>query len=542
MLNRLRQQLLDFWGRQTRGQRLLLITLVAAGAIAIGLFTAWASTPTYAVAFSGLSEADAGQIVEKLAADDIPYKVDRNSTILVPSDQVYEVRLAMARQGLPQGGTVGFELFSGTTLGMTEFTQRVNYQRALEGELERTIGSLQAVQAVRVHIVAPEKALLASEQSPTTASVTLHLKPGASLDAAQVRAITHLVASSVEGLKPENVVVLDVEGNLLAGGADGPGSAASASDSRRAAEAAYAAQIQSRVRNLLDNVLGPNKSVVQASVAMDWSQKDVTTQGFDPAGTIRSSQTITETFVGDAGAVGGIPGAAANLPDLSASKTITDTQTSQYQRLENTTNYEITQVESHEVVAPGRVERISLSVLVDGVTDTQQLTSLRAAVVAAAGIDETRGDTLAVESLAFDRTYYAQQTAEMKQASQTDLYFKIGTGVGALLLLAALLWYVQRLLANLRLASAEIWTPIQEPAAQAALAAPARAGLQPPAAGSAVAAAAQVRARLPAATARRPTAEDEQLQRAVVRIAEQDPSTVTEIIHLWLKEDEAKHV
>jgi flagellar M-ring protein FliF len=202
MFNQLLQQFNRFWGQQSGTQRLVFILIVALALVLIPLFFVWASTPSYEVAFSGLTEEDAGQIVEQLSANNIPYKLRGVGTILVPSNQVYEVRLMMARQGLPSSGSVGFEIFSGNTLGMTEFSQRVNYQQAIEGELERTIGSLNAVQAVRVHIVIPEKTLLTSEQSPATASVTIMEKPWMSLDAAQVREITHLVASSVEGLRP----------------------------------------------------------------------------------------------------------------------------------------------------------------------------------------------------------------------------------------------------------------------------------------------------------------------------------------------------
>ena len=199
----LQQQLGSFWTRQSNSQKITLVVLLVAVAVLVPLFINWATQPTYAVAFSGMSETDAGQVVDKLTASNIPYQLNGTGTILVPQNMVYEVRLQMAKEGLPSSGTVGMEVFSGSTLGMTEFSQKVNYQRALEGELERTIGSLASIQTVRVHIVTPEKTLIVSEQSPTTASVMVSLKPGKSLDQSQVQSITHLVASSIEGLKPE---------------------------------------------------------------------------------------------------------------------------------------------------------------------------------------------------------------------------------------------------------------------------------------------------------------------------------------------------
>ncbi|NMB90645.1 MAG: flagellar M-ring protein FliF, partial [Chloroflexi bacterium] len=424
MLASLQQQLGTFWQHQSRAQRITLMTLGLAAAVLIPLFIVWATQPTYSVAFTGLSEEDAGQIIEQLDASQIAYQLRDSGTILVSSDQVYEVRLRMAREGLPKSGSVGFdELFSGNTLGMTEFTQRVNYQRALEGELERTIGSLKAVNAVRVHIVTPEKTLLSGEQAPTTASVTIQPNTGMSLDAASVQSITHLVASSIEGLQPENVVVVDTDGNMLASGntnGEATGSLAQ-SDGQRTAEAAAAGEIRQKVQNILDSVLGPNRSVVQANVIMDWTQREITSQTFDPTpAAIRSSQKSSETYTTNGDAISGVPGAASNLPTPVA----TDMAGSAgyYQSTDETLNYELSQVQTHEVETPGKIERISLSVLVDGIEDAQQLDIIKTAVAAAAGIDETRGDTLAVETLAFDRSYYETQAADLADSQQTDLY------------------------------------------------------------------------------------------------------------------------
>jgi flagellar M-ring protein FliF len=461
---------------------------------------------------------------------------------------VYEVRLSMARQGLPQGGNVGYELFSGSTLGMTDFTQRVNYQRALEGELERTIGSLRSVEAVRVHIVTPEKTLLADDQAPATASVTLSLRADQPLDAGQIRSITHLVASAVEGLSPENVVVVDVEGNLLANGSTSePGAPGEVTDSRRAAEAAFATAIETKVRNLLDLVLGPNMAAVKANVVVDWTQRDITSQTYEPMGTLRSSQTLTETYTGDAAGVAGIPGAASNLPPLAAGEAVTDTETGAlYLRQEITTNYEVSEQQSHEVVAPGQLERLSLSVLVDStiVSTTEQLETLRTVIAAAAGIDVDRGDVLAVETMSFERSYLEVQAAEMEESAQMDLYIQIGVGVAIALALLVLLWYVQRLLSNLRLASTEAWTPVFMPAGAleqaTANAAPALAAAAPAPAVPALTAAPPpmplpmpIELPKPAGT----SPEEEALQRAVSTLAEENPVTIAEVIHMWLSEE-----
>lgn len=576
-MNKLREQLSKFWSSQSQGQRIVLIVLVGTGLVLIPLFLVWASTPTYAVAFSGLSETDAGLIVEKLDEAGINYQLRNSGTILVKSDEVYDVRLRMAREGLPEGDTVGFELFSGNTLGMTEFTQRVNYQQALEGELERTIGSLEPIEAVRVHVVTPEKSLLSSEQAPTTASITIKQKTGARLDMAQVRSITHLVASSVEGLEPENVVVVDVNGNLLASGEQSQEiSSLAQSDTRRNAEIQAANELKQRVQDLLDQALGPNKSVVQASVMLDWTERETTTQSFQPnPDAVRSSTEVTEVYTTTNGTIAGIPGATTNLPPADEG-VARENGTTAYSRSEKTTNYEITQVESREILAPGKVERISVSVLVDGVTDPAKLASLKSVINAAAGIDETRGDTLAVESLAFDRSYFESQSADLEAQNQQNMYIRIAEAVAAGLLLLFLFWYVQRLFKNLRLASARDWAPVLNPAPEMALATSLPAGgsaapqLSTPVENNAPAIL-QIEESLEKAMANQqpepppppppppepprqvpnyqlpqveqtPFSEEyKELQDYIDELADQDATTLAEIIQLWLSEDERQN-
>jgi flagellar M-ring protein FliF len=562
MFSQVREQFLSIWNRQSMVQRVVLVTLLVTAVALMAVFLSWAQTPTYAVAFSGLAEEDAGQIVEKLQEAGMDYQLRSGGQILVPSNSVYEMRLSMARQGLPAGSNVGLELFSGNTLGMTEFTQRVNYQRAMEGELERTIGSMDVVDAVRVHIVTPEKTLLSEDQAPTTAAITIREKAGQHLNVAQIKAITHLAASSIEALKPENVVVVDADGNLLASGSQDGGVSAdlAQNDSQHAAEQAASFELKTKVEDLLGKALGPNRSVVQASVVMDWTQRETTSQGYDPTtATIRSSQLVTEVYTTTGGLVGGVPGASSNLPTMTGATSGED-QNTQYARSEETTNFEITQTEVKEVKAPGEIQRISLSVLVDGVTDTVQLEKLQAVIGAAAGINQTRGDLLAVQSLDFDRSYYETQAAELEAQTQTDLYWQIGVMAAGALLLFLLLWYVQRLLTNLRLTSAQAWTPVMKPVAEMALPQPSfsMAGLgaadgmgelplsQPVASGSFPGLGSvqpepkqpePIKITLPQIEVPQISAEEEQMQRLLIQMAEENPAAVAEIIQMWLNEE-----
>jgi flagellar M-ring protein FliF len=554
MLTTIQQQFLNYWKKQSQGKRITMVALTLAVLILSPVLVSWANTPSYAVAYTGLSEADAAQIVQKLDENNVPYQLKNSGTIEVPSDQVYTTRLLMAREGLPQSSTVGYELFSGSSmLGMTEFSQKVNYQRAVEGELERTIGSLEAVQSVRVHLVTPEKSLLSSDQAPSTASVTIQVKLGRTLDSSQVRSITHLVASSVEGLKPENVVVVDSEGNMLADGMNTDSEMSqSLKDEQRAAELAYAAEVQKNVQTILDTILGPNRSVVKATVEMDWTQREITSNTYAPTEVaIRSSQIINESS-SDGGTSGGVPGAASNLPTPVA--TTTGTGTSTYQRSEETLNYEVSQTQLHEVVAPGKVSRVSVSVMVDNISDAAQMASIKSAVEVAAGIDSTRGDQIVVESIAFDRTAAEALSAELAKQQQQELYLRIGVAAASAMALLALLFVILRMINNVRNASKESWktvlrpvsemTALHEPESRTALKQPSSTPLSLPeqSLSDQVAAAinkkenedvvVQVTPRNRQVT----STEDEQNARVIERLAEESPATVAEIIQIWLNE------
>jgi len=560
MLTTIQQQFLTFWKKQSLGKQITMGAIVLSMLILTPVLVNWANTPSYSVAYTGLSEADAAQIVQRLDENSIPYQLKSSGTIEVPSEQVYSTRLLMAREGLPQSSTVGYELFSGSSmLGMTEFSQKVNYQRAIEGELERTIGSLDAVSAVRVHLVIPEKSLLTTEQSLTTASVTIQVNPGSRLDDAQVRSITHLVASSVEGLKPENVVVVDSEGNLLADGTTSENEMnMTVKDDQRAIEAAYATEVKNRVQAILDKILGPNRSVVQATVEMDWTAREVTSNMYSPTEiALRSSQIINESST-SGGTNGGVPGATSNLPTPVA--TAAGTGTESYQRNEETLNYEVSQVQSHEITTPGKVSRISVSVMVDSIDDPAQIEIIKSAVQVAAGIDATRGDQIAVESFAFDRTALDALAAELEKQQQQQLYLQIAAGVGAMLIVLALLFLILRQINNTRNASKETWKTVLRPVSEmAALGSPDYQGvamrLQDDLSQALNRLAEKETQALPAnglagmdemitepanpakpRTATSRSLEDEQNARVITRLTEESPATVAEIIQIWLNE------
>lgn len=549
MLANLTTQASSFWEKQKPAQRVILIAVAVFVVVMVPVLITWATQPTYSIAYSGLDESDAGAIVEQLTSSGIDYKL-QGTTIYVQSDKLYEVRLQIANAGLPKGGSSGYELLSENTLGMTEFTQRVTYQRAIEGELERTIGSLDAVEGVRVHIVKPERTLLADDQAPTTASITIQERAGRSLDAGQIRAITFLTANAVENLSPENVVVVNTDGDVLAAGtSDGSSGAIAQVDNRRAAEMAAANDVQKKVKTLLDTALGPNKSVVQASIRLDWSDKEIITTSFEPTpNAIRSSQKTTENYTLDSAATGGVAGATANLPTPVAGTTTTTNSPTLYERTEETINYEVAQTENHQIIRPGMVENISLSVLVDGISDQQQLQTLQTAIAAAAGIDQERGDQLSVQTLTFDKTYLEKQTEDLAVADRTRLIIMIAEIVGGLLLLGALFWYISRLLKNLKVASIDVWDPVLKPAGQLSGSAaaggaqlPASAAGQPSAVPSLSTVAAKSSNLLQEASARISTkitsAEEQKMQTLIARLAEDNPASVADVIQMWMNQD-----
>jgi flagellar M-ring protein FliF len=410
---------------------------------------------------------------------------------------------------------------------------------------------LDAVDAVRVHIVTPEKSLLSSAQSPTTASVTIKESSSQAMTSAQIQAITYLVANSVEGLDSQNVVIVDTEGNLLATGSgnDGSGNAIGQSDNRRATELAAAKDIETKVKNMLNTALGPNRSVVQVYVNMNWTEKEITSQTYDATPIVSSESITNEIYTTDKSQLSGIPGATSNLPATAATVMPTTTAAGQvplYQRNESTTNYELSSVQSHEIVRPGEIERVSLSVLVDGVTDSAQLAIIQDAIVAAAGIDTNRGDLVSVQSLTFDRTYETTNAEALATQTNQDMIFRIAQYVGVGLLFLIVFWYISRLLKNLKMASVEVWTPVLQPVSQMSSfrsepekimimeehridePKPEKKEEKPPK----IDIEKIVRDKVQV-----PTPEEEQMTRLVNRVAEENPASIAEIIQMWLSQD-----
>lgn len=469
LFGQLGSNLASLWARLSRIQRVVLVGLTALAVIMMVVFVSWARTPDYAVAFKGLEAEDAGEVVASLKEKGYPYKLGDNGTIMVPRSAVAEVRLAMAAEGLPKGGAIGFELFDTASLGMSEFYQEVNYRRALEGELARTIASLDAVDQVRVHLVIPQQSLYVSQKVKPTASIMIRLAPGATLAREQIRAIRYLVAGSVEGLEPDSLAIVDTQGNTLAAGAGEDTTleqALEVSAQQLEIQRGYERSLEAQIQSMLEQLVGPGRVVVKANVTMDWNKVESTSETYAPGtgeGVLRSSQDVVETFRGTAEGVGGVPGADANLPPSPDAPMPapegSESESGDYSRQETLRNYEVSRVETHSSSAPGRVERLAVSVLVDGVTEAQHLADIQEAVAAAAGYDAARGDVISVKGMPFDRTFYEAEAESMEQAYRERLYVTIGKYAGLAFLVLILLLYVRGLLNSLRPAQVRIERP-----------------------------------------------------------------------------------
>jgi flagellar M-ring protein FliF len=394
------------------------LSLTAGLLVGVGGFAGllwWSTQASFVPLMTGLATQDAGAIVEKLSAMHVPYQIGAGgSTIMVPETQVYELRLKLAGEGLPKGSGVGFEIFNEPNFGIDRFTEELNYQRALEGELQRTLRSLSNVQDARVHIVLPKKSLFERRDDRARASVTIHLFPGRVLAGEQVQAVVHLISSSVAGLDPDEVTVVDGNGSILAKGGDTLAALGQGLSHQRSIEHS----LETRVVDILERIVGVGRVAARVSATLDLAQHEDTTESFDPeSGVVRSEQTSEEETAGASAApASGIPGARSNLaaapttptPGLSGA-------TNRVGRHSQTRNFELTKAVRHDVQPVGRLQRISVAVLVDGIrrvgadgaasyTDRtpEEMARIKSLVQKAVGYDAKRGDEIEVQSMAFE--------------------------------------------------------------------------------------------------------------------------------------------
>ena len=437
------------WNELNNGQRAILVSFVAVAVVVIGIVAMLASKPRMSVLFSGLESEDAGAIVQKLNDDKIQYQLSADgSAIEVPSDKVYDLRLKMASQGLPQGGNVGFELFDKSNFGMTEFTERVTYQRAMQGELTRTIKQLAPVTDARVILTIPEDKVYSSEQEPSKASVALKLKRGMPLSDDQVAGIVHLVSSAVEGMRPENVTVVDSEGNILSEESSTTSGGGRLTTTQSKMKRQYEDELSQNLQSMLAKIVGPDKVVVRVSADLNFDQKQTKAETFEPVagsngkvqGVLLSEDKSSEVYSGRV-----VP--PANVPNNAVSSSPGDN----YNRSQSTAQYEVSKRVEETVSAPGQLQRLSVAVLVDESVNGAQLAKLRQAVTAAAGVDQTRGDQVTVQNIAFDTSTSKAADAEMAKASKSELIKTLAKDFGAALLLIVFLFILRSIVKQIKI-------------------------------------------------------------------------------------------
>ncbi|WP_343464092.1 flagellar basal-body MS-ring/collar protein FliF [Pantoea sp.] len=431
----------DLFARLRANPRIPLIVAAAAAIAVVFALVLWAKTPDYRVLYNNLSDEDGGAIVTQLTQMNIPYKfAESGGALMVPADKVHELRLRLAQQGLPKGGSVGFELMDKEKFGISQFSEQINYQRALEGELSRTIETLGPVKAARVHLAMPKPTLFVREQKAPSASVTLTLQPGRALDEGQIQAIQHMVSSSVAGLPPGNVTVVDQAGRLLTRN-DSEGRDLSDTQLKYAAD--VESRYQQRIEAILNPIVGQGNVHAQVTAQINFDRSEQTDEKYQPnanpnSTAIRSRQTNSSEQNGSA-YPGGVPGALSNQPAPANTAPVTNPQqqngangqannaqnngTSTSTASQNsgptnsthndTVNYELDRTIRHTKLNVGEVQRLSVAVVVnyhdDGkgkavALNDQQIKQIEDLTREAMGYSQTRGDTINVVNSPFNIT------------------------------------------------------------------------------------------------------------------------------------------
>jgi flagellar M-ring protein FliF len=414
-------QLQTFYSRLSIVQKGVLIGSIAAAVAGFATLLLWSNEPEYRPLFTNLSQEDAAAIVNKLKDEHVPYRIlSGGSSIAVPAEQVYESRLRLASEGLPQGGGVGFELFDRTNFNMTNFVQRLNYQRALQGELARTISQIAAVEQVRVHLVVPQKSVFLEEQQKPSASVVLKLRSGSTLGKPQIQAMIHLVASSVEGLQPAQVTIVDTTGRMLAGGDEQDGFG-QLSTTQHEFQQGLERELERKIHSLLERAVGPQKVMARVSTTVDFQRVESTHETFDPNGTvIRSEQRGTEKSTGSTGTPSGPPGVMSNVPGAQTGVAAL-ANSSDMQKHNEMVNYEVSKSVKRVVEPVGMIKRLSAAVLIDGTYQDgvyapraeAEMKRYQMLIRTAIGFDAERGDQLEVINVPFD----GNQTAGLGEVS-----------------------------------------------------------------------------------------------------------------------------
>ncbi|MBU1651009.1 flagellar M-ring protein FliF, partial [bacterium] len=441
-LKTLTEQLKQLFDKLTSTQKITLVTFTVLTVLAIGALMIFVNQPQYTILYSDLSPNDASAVRDQLQDAKITYQLrDGGNTILVPKDQVYDLRLQLAAEGIPGQVGAGYEIFDRTNLGMSDFVQKLNYRRALEGELARTIANIAEVEQARVHVVIPEAALFREDEKETTASVVLKMKSRARLQEGQVKGISVLISSAVEGLEPENVTILDSYGNLLSS-SHNPDQMVGLTSTQMELQHNIEAHLAYKAQTMLDRVLGPGRSIVRLSTELDFQSIERTREIYDPESAVVRSEERTETEM-------------------------TGGDSPQTREENSLSNYEINKTVEHLVDTGGSIMRMSVAVMVDGhytpaedgtmtysPRTNEEMNSLTNMVRGALGVREDRGDELQITNIAFDKETFVEADASLAGMDYQELILalapKIILGFVLLMLLMMIRGFLKKNLSSAR--------------------------------------------------------------------------------------------
>jgi flagellar M-ring protein FliF len=453
-------------------QKIGLLLALAAVAVGIPAFTHWQKESDFKPLFTNMLPEDAAAVLQKLKESGVDHRLaDNGATVLVPAEKVDDVRLELAGAGLPKSGRIGFELFDKTNLGVTDFGEKVNYRRALEGELERTIKAITSIQSARVHITFPKDSVFLDSREPAKASVFLQLRPGASLEPRNVLAITNLVSGAVQGLSPDAVVVVDMRGNLLSK-RQLPGDGGEAGDALLDYRHEVEKDLTSKVEATLEPLLGEARFRVGVSADCDISTSEQTDETYDPTRSVMSTSQKTEDL-SNSGQPGGVPGTPSNLPRSTIKALGTVGSSSGMSHRTESTAFETSRSVRQVKMPRGSIKRVSVAVLLDQdlvwtgqgahrrhvltAPTPERIKAIHDIVSGVLGIQPERGDQIVIESLPFEQTLALEDVANTSAGGKADKTLplsplaklladrrvQIGVGVGILLLIAALMFLLK---------------------------------------------------------------------------------------------------
>ena len=438
-------QLKELWENLNNRAKIIIGVLGVAMIVAFVFLIMAGSSSNFKPLFGDLSSQDANAIVERLEEQNINYKLaDNGSTILVPENKVHEVRLDMAGEGLPDQGMVGFEIFDQTNFGTTDFERQVNFYRALGGEMSRTIQNMDIIEYARVQVTAPQESLYIEEEKPSEASVLLGIKQGYNISQNEIAAISNLVAGGVQGLSTDNVTIVDTNGNLLSDTSGDSGiNSTEMTSNQFQMQRDFENRLKSDLRSMLIKVLGPGNFTVQVNAQLNFDQRVTESKSYSPVvddeGIVRSQESEQVSQEGQTGVAEGAPGVEENVPQEATQYQGEDgeTQSSSYESSSTVTNYEINEkIETHKY-APGDVEQLSVSVILNNEQDEETVENIRSAVQAAIGYQEERDDQVSVTSMQFDESLEEEASqAQMAAQAENRRQMYIYGGLIAFILLA----------------------------------------------------------------------------------------------------------